>query len=546
MDIATINRTLHRPLQSGSKFNADFKKSSCEKVKLASGNTKVAIEEMARWAKKYQHHTKKHAARYKKMPLNKLSGAIHQFLYNNIQYKLDEYDQNLKSPSCSWQTRSEGTDCKSYSIFASTILLNLGVKHYLRRVRQPNIYEDAYTHVYVVIPEDQKNGNLNKGYYIVDATLKVNKEVPFIEKKDLYMEPTLPIYGLAAPGVSTYSDKISVAWNQFEDFLTTLSAYSESNYSISQLRYAMRNYLSAGIIPDIRITENGIYLNDQFFNLKTTFRNLAKSQGAVLNGSLGAAVATTSIVSGLLDKFKNTLGLDLKQSISNVLKYGLNSFNSSSDPDEIQIELNYYANELDEWAKSLTNSNAQEIVNKLSRRIEWGVQFFEYQRAHNARANSTKAAYDAAKKFFYSAESAFNSLLAGLRQNGFTITELSKKRDENFQIYRAGVDWSKVITFATTYTTYKVVAPSVVKDVVNTVTGGVKDVVTTYVPTSNNNQQVPVTYVDNQQTGSNNGSESGTDSKQSNAGGYLLGALALGSIIYAVSNKNKKKEKSSN
>ena len=209
MDIATINKTLYRPLKSGTNYNKYFVKSSCTPTRLNTGNTKVAISEMAKWVKKYSSHTAEIAkSEFSKIPFSELPNAIHNFLYNHIQYKIDENDQNLKSPACAWATRKQGTDCKSFSLFAAAICRELGVKTFFRRIKQPNIFPDAFTHVYVVVPKDQKTGNIKSGYDVIDATLKVNKETPFLEKDDIMNEPSLPIYGLAAPlrGLSCSTD----------------------------------------------------------------------------------------------------------------------------------------------------------------------------------------------------------------------------------------------------------------------------------------------------------------------------------------------------
>jgi len=58
----------------------------------------------------------------------------------------------------------------------------------------------AYTHVYVVIPVNQKTGSLSGNYYIIDGTIQYNNELPFTKKDDVFMnEPKLAIHGLASP-----------------------------------------------------------------------------------------------------------------------------------------------------------------------------------------------------------------------------------------------------------------------------------------------------------------------------------------------------------
>lgn len=195
-----INSQLFRPIKSGVEYDRLFPNSKCVDTKLATGNTSIAIKKMKEWAKKYKGHTDLLAPVLEGSNLKETVDNIQDFLYWHIQYAIDGEKQNLKSPACAWATRKEGTDCKSYSIFASTILLNLGIKHYFRRIVQAQVPE-AYTHVYVVVPLNQDTGKLGE-YYVIDGTIQLNNEIPFIKHDDLYMEPNLSIHGLASPVAS--------------------------------------------------------------------------------------------------------------------------------------------------------------------------------------------------------------------------------------------------------------------------------------------------------------------------------------------------------
>ena len=54
--------------------------------------------------------------------------AIWDFVYQHVQYKLDDpgYEQ-VRRPLRTWLDRKRGADCEDYSVFISSILLNLGV-----------------------------------------------------------------------------------------------------------------------------------------------------------------------------------------------------------------------------------------------------------------------------------------------------------------------------------------------------------------------------------------------------------------------------------
>ncbi|ATA67281.1 hypothetical protein CGC48_00790 [Capnocytophaga cynodegmi] len=184
----SINKFLYRPLLSGIRYNAYMPFSDCSSVKLGEGDTSFSIAKMKEWALKYRHHTERLTKRFfSSLKLNDLCKEIHSFLFNHIQYKLDGTNQMLRSPACAWSTRNEGIDCKSYSIFASTILQNAGISHFMRRIKQQGVYPDAFTHVYIVVPKNQKTNDLSEGYYTVDGTIRQFGELPFLAKDDVFI-----------------------------------------------------------------------------------------------------------------------------------------------------------------------------------------------------------------------------------------------------------------------------------------------------------------------------------------------------------------------
>ncbi len=121
---------------------------------------------------------------------------VHNFLFSHFQYKIDGSLQQLRSPACSWATREVGIDCKSYSIFGSTVLYNLGINHYFRRIKQD--VGSGFTHLYLVVPMNQNTNSLER-YFVIDGTIKVNKEVDFYMSDDLFVN--VKQKGLNAPAV---------------------------------------------------------------------------------------------------------------------------------------------------------------------------------------------------------------------------------------------------------------------------------------------------------------------------------------------------------
>ncbi|MBE7646245.1 hypothetical protein F7644_09620 [Tenacibaculum finnmarkense genomovar ulcerans] len=192
----SINQALYRNIKSGQQYAHLMPYSNCSSTKLTTGDTKAAIDNMAIWSKKYQNHTKNIAVTFAGKSTKETAISIHSFLYHHFQYKIDGLNQELRSPACSWASRQNGIDCKSYSIFASTILLNLGIHHFLRRIKQSATA--GYSHVYVIVPKNQKNPkNLKLGYYTIDGTLAGIKEPDFYQKSDVFMSAKINNYGLA-------------------------------------------------------------------------------------------------------------------------------------------------------------------------------------------------------------------------------------------------------------------------------------------------------------------------------------------------------------
>lgn len=213
--------SLYRKVVAKSEFDALMPESSCEKVRKSKGDTHTSIELMIEQIMKHNNQVSKIAPLLKGNSLQDTCNNIHSFLFNHFQYKADSSDQMLRSPACSWKQRFEGIDCKSYSIIASCLLINLDLKHYIRKIKQPTFNPDGFTHVYVIVPINQETGNLKQGYYTIDGTLQTTIEPTFIETKDFYME--LQHYALNGPlNGSTFN------W-------TTIKQKLFSNISISSI-----------------------------------------------------------------------------------------------------------------------------------------------------------------------------------------------------------------------------------------------------------------------------------------------------------------------
>ena len=182
--MSDFDSMLWRPIKNGMQFNSLFPTSTCTKTAIGSGNTDFSIKEMNALVSKFAYQTEKIANVLKKNTFQDTCNAIKEFVYNHFQYKADDEDQMLRSPACSWHDRAIGIDCKSYSILASCLLTNLGIKHYIRRIKQQGYAPEQYTHVYVVVPTNQKTADLQQGSICIDGTLKQSNEPSFLIKSN--------------------------------------------------------------------------------------------------------------------------------------------------------------------------------------------------------------------------------------------------------------------------------------------------------------------------------------------------------------------------
>lgn len=243
-----INLILKRRINNGDEFSHLIEKPKGQKVKLKKGDTFYSVSMMKVWVETFYKQVTKLSQILKGKTIQETCEKIHYFLYYDIQYQADGVIQNLRSPANSWFNRRKGIDCKSYSIFASSVLMNLGIKHYIRQIKQPKFNPKQFTHVYVAVPLNQTSGTLDDGYCIIDGTIQSNKEPSYTEKKDVFMNQKLPHVGLNCPALKKRawyvtkkpSQKIYELYDfarnaqQAKNMLTSLENQAVAHKSISQ------------------------------------------------------------------------------------------------------------------------------------------------------------------------------------------------------------------------------------------------------------------------------------------------------------------------
>lgn len=128
-------------------------------------------------------HTEKIAKILKGSNVRETCSNIWHFVYNHIAYKKDEDGkEQVRSPARAWHDRGniQGVDCDCYSVFISSILSNLNIRHKLRITKYK---EDRFQHIYPIVP-------LSDGSYItIDCVVRnFDYEEPYSEKKDTNMD----------------------------------------------------------------------------------------------------------------------------------------------------------------------------------------------------------------------------------------------------------------------------------------------------------------------------------------------------------------------
>lgn len=192
-----VDNLLRRNLLDGAQYAHLIPAPSKEKTFFGTGDTFDTVALIKKMVAHYYQQCQNLAPVLQGDNLRDTCEQIHWFLYNHLQYKSDNTDQNLRTPANSWANRQNGIDCKSYSLFASCILANLGIVHYIRQIKQPSLRPENFSHVYIIVPNDQQTHNIANGYYTIDGTINTTKEPVYTMAQDTKVE--LPHYGLNAP-----------------------------------------------------------------------------------------------------------------------------------------------------------------------------------------------------------------------------------------------------------------------------------------------------------------------------------------------------------
>lgn len=418
-----ISAVLKRNLKEGKEYDKLIPRVKCGRTNLGEGDTFNTVDWMKDWIEKYSFQTTKISAKLKGRSLEETVNNIYRFLYDHVQYTADGALQQLRSPACTWAQRKEGVDCKSYSVFASSILSNMGINHFIRQVRQPYFFPDEFTHVYVVVPKDQdvKTYSENAPTFVLDATKHQNTEGSYIEKVDLHMTKLKHI-GLNAP----QDERTQKITRNFENFSRFLLQKGITVTTVNAIRDRVSQFTSKGKDPRFDIVRDGILIEGVLFPLyfteKIPFKAVEQSFKGGLKGSGLASFsslfehtgiptitglasdAAAGIIDGGLEVASSAIpfgsvikdildNLGLQKNISNVLKYGLSSWGASTTPEETkkrfaEVGLTWLQSEI----ASVTPDNIDTKLTAIDVMLRGNSQFFLKLMQNHSRAKSTRLA----------------------------------------------------------------------------------------------------------------------------------------------------------
>lgn len=171
-------------VKSGKEYDHLFPKAMLTSITKKEGATVAdTIRFIPHVVNDTLFHTKKIALVLKGDSVPDTCRNIWQFVYDHISYKKDEEGkEQVRSPARTWHDRGniQGVDCDCYTVFISSILSNLKIKHILRITKYK---EDYFQHIYPIVP-------LSDGSYItIDCVVRnFDYEEPYSEKKDTKMD----------------------------------------------------------------------------------------------------------------------------------------------------------------------------------------------------------------------------------------------------------------------------------------------------------------------------------------------------------------------
>lgn len=457
-----ISATLRRKLEPGKKYDKLIPAVSCVATDLGEGDTFHTVEEMRDWITKYSWQTSKLAPLLNAGNLQQLAENIYRFLYNHVQYEADGALQQISSPACTWNKRKEGVDCKSFSVFASSILTNLGINHAIRQVRQPGFNPDNFTHVYVVVfqDQDQQSYSNDAPTFVIDATRHHNEEVTFLEKSDLMM---LQHVGLNAPS-EIPTQKIME--DNFKRFCLFLKEHGVAVATVQALIDEVYYYLNREIDPEFQIIEHGVSVNGKPFTFQLDTDIAYQKEiglGVVVTGA-AALTAGKALMKMLPSDFLgNTFGAIFANGFD--LSCWNASYSESKAQEALTVDIPYLLNEYSGLPEALQNGNINLINQKFDVYLNAMAGYIaDSQNGQRSKfASCTRKGYALREK---GAREAREQVISILKSQGFQFTKTGTQpgliETHSMPSYAEGTHyrWGHKASTAYDYETYELTLPN--------------------------------------------------------------------------------------
>ena len=180
---------IKRNIQLGKQYDRLFARSKGrDTVMVEPGKAQLhhTINLIRSLVHETKNDTRKLALLLKGKSLEETCRNIWHFVYDHIQYRKDQPGiEQVRRPTRTWADRQHGVDCDCYTVFISSILLNLSIPHHIRITKYGG--KRHFQHIYPVVPTPAGHLTLD---CVTDA---FNYEVPYSEKRDFDMQDLLPV-----------------------------------------------------------------------------------------------------------------------------------------------------------------------------------------------------------------------------------------------------------------------------------------------------------------------------------------------------------------
>lgn len=202
-----MEATKKRKIRSGEEFEHLFPKPLFLDPTIKKGATvNDTVRFIPQVVRETLFQTSKLAPLLKGSNVYETCKNIWEFVYTHIAYKKDEDGkEQVRSPARGWHDRFHGIDCDCYTVFISSILSNLKIKHKLRITKYS---QDHFQHIYPIVPTTGGN------YITVDCVVdRFNYEEPYTEKQDTKMELE---YLNGVPSTNSVDVQDLMGWEELE------------------------------------------------------------------------------------------------------------------------------------------------------------------------------------------------------------------------------------------------------------------------------------------------------------------------------------------